>query len=143
MKKNSTAIWHGSSREGSGEITSQSKVLNKVAYTWSGRFDEDDAISPEELIASAHAACFSMKFSSLLTEAGYIPDEIETTATVTIEAGTITQSDLVVTVKVPEISRELLTENAEKAKNECPVSKALKAKITMELKVESTDYISS
>lgn len=143
MKRQSTAIWHGSGKEGTGVVTSQSKALNNASFAWNTRFENEMGTNPEELLAAAHASCFTMKLSSLLSEAGFPPEEIETVSTVTLEEGSITQSDLVVKAKVSEISKELFSECAEKAKNECPMSKALKIKITLEAKIESPDYISS
>lgn len=137
MKRSSTAIWHSSGKEGSGKITSQSKLLNNAFYAWNTRYSEEKGTNPEELLAAAHAGCFTMKLSFLLSDAGYVPEMIETTSTVTLEENTITQSHLVVKAKVPGISEKNFLECAEKSKNECPVSKALKLKITMDANVES------
>ena len=134
MKRTSTAIWQGSGKEGSGNLTTQTNTLNKTSYNWVSRFADGTQTNPEELIAAAHAGCFSMKLSFLLGDAGFTPEKIETTSTVTIEGGVITGSHLVVNVKAPGISREKLQECAENAKVNCPVSKALAAiAITMEL----------
>jgi len=131
MKRSATAKWNGSGKEGKGTISTHSKVLNETSYTWRTRFQDVEGTSPEELIAAAHAGCFSMKLSFVLGSAGFIPDSIETTSTVTIQEGTITGSHLVVKAKVPGINREKFHECAEDAKANCPVSKALKAEITM------------
>lgn len=133
MKRSSTSVWQGSGKEGSGQITTESKVLNNTTYSWKTRFAEVSGTSPEELIAAAHSACFSMKLSFVLGEAGFTPANIETTSTVTVESGTITGSHLVVKAKVPGgITKEKFEECAENAKLNCPVSKALNTNITIE-----------
>lgn len=137
MKKYSTATWKGSGKEGSGVITSESKALTNASYRWSTRFTEDKGMNPEELIAAAHAGCFSMKLSFLLGDAGYVPEIIQTTSTVTLEEKGITGSHLDVKAKVPGIPQERFDECAEKAKNECPVSKALNVSITMNASVDN------
>ncbi|MBA3705728.1 MAG: OsmC family peroxiredoxin [Bacteroidetes bacterium] len=136
MKRTSTAVWHGSGKEGTGTITSQSKKLDNAFYAWNTRYEDERGTNPEELIAAAHAGCFTMKLSFILTAAGYPPDEIITTSTVTLEESTIAQSHLVVKAKVPAIQKDLFLECAERSKNECPVSKALNLKITMQVEVE-------
>ncbi len=131
MKRSSTAVWYGSGKTGSGKISSQSKVLSNIHYAWNTRFEEEKGTNPEELLAAAHASCFTMKLSFLLNETGFTADELETTSTVTLEKTGITESHLDVKAKVPNISKEKFNELAEKAKNECPMSKALSIKITM------------
>ena len=132
MKRSSTAVWNGTGKEGSGHLTTQSQVLNKSQYSWSSRFAEGTGTNPEELLAAAHSGCFSMKLSFILGEAGFVPDHIETTSVVTIESGTITGSHLTVKAHVPGITPEKLKECAEKAKETCPVSKALAIPVTLE-----------
>jgi osmotically inducible protein OsmC len=132
MKRSSTVIWNGSVKEGSGHITSQSHCLEKQSYGWSSRFEKEKGTNPEELIASAHAACFSMQLSSLLTKAGFIPDIIETTAEVSLEKGIINHSHLIVKGRVSNITEEEFDKYATNAKETCPVSKALNMPITME-----------
>ena len=132
MKRTSTAVWQGSGKEGGGHLTTQSQVLNKTAYTWSSRFAEGTGTNPEELLAAAHAGCFTMKLSFILGEAGFVPTQLETTSEVTIESGTITESHLSVKATVPGLTAEKLNECAENAKINCPVSKALATQITLE-----------
>jgi osmotically inducible protein OsmC len=132
MKRSSTAIWYGTGKTGSGKITSQSKVLANTHYAYNTRFEEEKGTNPEELIAAAHAGCFTMKLSFLLNEEGFTADELETRSTVTLEKTGITESHLSVKGKVPGISKEKFLELAERSKNECPVSKALRMKITMD-----------
>ncbi|MEO6166855.1 MAG: OsmC family protein [Chitinophagales bacterium] len=132
MKRTSHAVWNGTGKEGKGTITSQSKVLDHVSYTWRTRFEDVEGTSPEELIAAAHAGCFSMKLSFVLGNAGFTPDSIETSSTVSMADGAINNSHLVVHAKVPGITAEKFQECAEDAKVNCPVSKALNTNITME-----------
>ena len=132
MKRSATTHWKGPGKEGSGTITTQSKLLNNATFSSKTRFEEAVGTSPEELIAAAHASCFSMKLSFVIGEAGAAPESIDTTCTVAIEGGAITNSHLVVKAKVPGMTVEKFTECAEDAKENCPVSKALNTKITME-----------
>src|SRR5438132_857732 len=106
FKRSSTAVWKGSGKEGSGTITTQSKLMDHALYKYNTRFAEEKGTNPEELIAAAHAGCFTMKLSFLLGEAGFVPEEIETTASVTLEKSGITDSHLSVKAKVPGISKE-------------------------------------
>lgn len=132
MKRKSVAVWNGSGKEGSGYVSSDSGVLSKTAYNWNSRFAEGKGTNPEELMAAAHAACFSMKLSFILGAAGATPDSIETSSTVTIDNGTITGSHLVTYVKVAGITKEKFEECATDAKLNCPVSKSLNTNITLE-----------
>jgi len=132
MKRTSVAVWNGTGKEGSGNITTQSQILNKAHYKWASRFEEAQGTNPEELMAAAHAGCFTMKLSFLLVAAGFTAEKIETSSTMTLESGTITESHLVVKASVPGISADKFKECAEDAKVNCPVSKALNMSITME-----------
>lgn len=132
MKRTSTAVWNGTGKEGSGSITSESKVLDSVSYSWRTRFQDVEGTSPEELIAAAHAACYSMKLSFVLGAAGFTPDSIEAVVTVSVEDGVIKTSHLVVKGKIPGITAEKFQECAEEAKTNCPVSKALNLAISLE-----------
>jgi len=132
MKRKATAVWQGSGKEGKGHVSTQSSVLNKNQYSYTSRFEQGIGTNPEELVAAAHAGCFAMKLSFILGEAGYTPDELTTECTVTLADGSITESHLVVKGKVPKISREKFQECADSAKQNCPISKSLTAKITLE-----------
>lgn len=132
MKRNATAIWNGSGKEGSGNVTTQSTVLNKNQYSYLSRFENGIGTNPEELIAAAHAGCFSMKLSFVLGANNLVPDEIQTTCTITLESGTITESHLQVKAKVQGTTAEKFAEIAKEAKETCPVSKALNMNITMD-----------
>lgn len=134
LKRSSTAVWHGGVPKGSGAISMQSGVLKDSPYGVNSRFQSEDGkagTNPEELIAAAHAGCFTMALSAQLTNAGHEPTELRTSATVSIEkqdAGwTITGIQLDVTGKVPGVSAEQFQTLAETAKKGCPVSKALSA----------------
>lgn len=132
MSKQATAIWHGSGKEGHGHLATQSGVLKDARYTYKDRFEEGPGTNPEELIAAAHAGCFSMKLSFLLGEAGFTPDEIRTTCDITLASGAITKSHLTVNAKVPGMDKEKFAECAENARANCPVSKLLNTEISME-----------
>ncbi|MEJ7674759.1 MAG: OsmC family protein [Chitinophagaceae bacterium] len=132
MSRHATAKWHGTGKEGHGHLKTQSEVLSDTKYTYKDRFEEGPGTNPEELIAAAHAGCFSMKLSFILGEAGFTPDEIETKCDITLAAGAITKSHLTVNAKVPGIDKEKFAECAENAKANCPVSKLLNTEISME-----------
>lgn len=132
MKRSATAVWNGSGKEGNGQVNSQSSVLSNAQYSYKSRFEEGVGTNPEELIAAAHAGCFSMKLSFVLGAAGFEPETIETNCTITLDNGAITNSHLVVKVKVAGIDQQKFQECAEDAKANCPVSKALNLDISME-----------
>jgi lipoyl-dependent peroxiredoxin len=134
MKRNATAVWNGTGKEGTGNLSTQSTVLDKTQYSYNSRFAEGVGTNPEELIAAAHAGCFSMKLSFLLNAAGFTADEITTKCEVNFDtaAGAITESHLIVSAKIPGISQEQFDTSVEEAKNTCPISKSLNAKITHE-----------
>jgi len=132
MKRKATAVWQGSGKEGKGHVTTQSSTLNKTQYSFNSRFAEGTGTNPEELIAAAHAGCFAMKLSFVLGEAGFTPDELSAVCTITLGDGVITESLIQLTGKVPDISKEKFQECAEEAKKNCPISKSLNTKITLE-----------
>ena len=132
MKRTATAVWNGSGKEGSGQVSSQSSVLNKAQYSYKSRFEEGIGTNPEELIAAAHAGCYSMKLSFVLGAAGFQPDSIETVSAVELKEGVVTSSHLTVKASVPGISPEKFQECAEDAKVNCPISKALSLEITLD-----------
>ncbi len=132
MIRNATAVWNGSGKEGSGHLSTQSTVLQKTQYSYKSRFEEGTGTNPEELIAAAHAGCFSMKLSFALAEAGFTADEIETRCDITFEGGAVTKSHLILKAKIPEISKEKFEDCANDAKENCPISKLLKTEISME-----------
>jgi len=140
MKRNASAVWTGSLKEGRGLISTDSGVLKDTQYSFSTRFEDGNGTNPEELIAAAHAACFSMALSAQLGTEGKTAERIETEAAVTLlktDAGfTITAVHLKVRAKVPGATPPDFQAAAEKAKGGCPVSRVLKAEITMETKLE-------
>lgn len=132
MKRNATAVWNGSGKEGKGTVSTQSNILNQTQYSYSSRFEQGTGTNPEELVAAAHAGCFSMKLSFVLGAAGFTPDQINTSCNITLENGAVTTSELKVSAKVPGITAEKFKECAEDAKANCPISKLLNCNITME-----------
>ncbi len=132
MTRNATAVWNGTGKEGTGNLTTQSTVLNKTQYSFNSRFAEGVGTNPEELIAAAHAGCFTMKLSFVLNAAGFTADEIETKCGITLEDGAITESHLTVSAKVPGINKEQFDAAVADAKANCPVSKLLNTNITHE-----------
>ncbi|SFI12808.1 OsmC family protein [Halpernia frigidisoli] len=131
MKRTATAIWNGTIKEGKGNITTSSKVLDEVPYSYTSRFKDGPGTNPEELIASAHAGCFTMKVSGDLAEAGFTPTKLETTSEVTLEDGKISKSELTLTATIEGISEEKFQELVENSKETCPVSQALNMDITL------------
>lgn len=131
MDRSASAVWHGGLKDGKGTISSQSGVLKDTQYSFSTRFENGIGTNPEELIAAAHAGCFAMAFSAQLDEAGHKPDELSTTAVVTLEfiqgSPTVTRIHLTARGKVPNIGKEQFDELAKKAKEGCPISRLLKA----------------
>jgi osmotically inducible protein OsmC len=135
MKRTATAVWNGSGKEGGGNLSTQSTVLNKTQYSFNSRFAEGIGTNPEELMAAAHAGCFTMKLSFVLGAAGFTPDKIETTCEISLEDGTITSSSLTVTAQVQGITPEKFQECAADAKANCPVSKAYNMEISLDAKL--------
>jgi len=135
MKRHATAVWNGSGKEGNGTLTSQSTLLNNAQYSYKTRFEDGVGTNPEELMAAAHAGCFSMKLSFVLGAAGFTPDKIETRCSITLENGAITTSNLECTASIPGISQEEFEKCAHDAKENCPVSKAYNMEITLDAKL--------
>ena len=132
MKRKGTAIWKGSGKEGTGVVSTQSKILNNTQYSYLSRFEQGSGTNPEELVAAAHAGCYAMKLSFVLGEAGFTPDELNVESTVSLEEGSIKTSHLVLKAKVPGISKDKFEEAANNAKESCPISKSLTARISLE-----------
>lgn len=129
--RRANANWKGTGMEGKGTISTQSTTLDHAQLSFKTRFDQGVGTNPEELIAAAHSGCFTMQLSFLLSEAGFIPEDLDTVAKVTFEDGTITLIQLELTGKVPGISAEDFQKAAQKAKEICPVSKLLNTEITL------------
>jgi lipoyl-dependent peroxiredoxin len=140
MVKQAWAVWKGSIKEGGGTLSTETGVLREAPYGFKSRFENGKGTNPEELIGAAHAGCFSMALSLMLGDAGLTPEKIETHAQITLdkvqEGFEITASHLRVKAKIPGASQAQFQEIADKAKAGCPVSKLLKAKITMDAKLE-------
>jgi lipoyl-dependent peroxiredoxin len=141
MKRQGSAEWRGDLKGGKGTVSSGSGVLENTQYSFSTRFEEGKGTNPEELIAAAHASCFSMALSAQLGNAGLTPESVRTTATVTLEKQeggfAVTESHLDVVARVPGADQAKFDQAANNAKEGCPISKLLKAKITMDAKLES------
>lgn len=135
MKRTATAEWKGTGKEGKGTLSTQSGVLNNNPYSYLTRFENEPGTNPEELIGAAHAGCFTMKLSFVISAAGHTPDKLNTKATVTLENGSITTVHLDVAGSVPGADEAKFKEWAEDAKKNCPVSKVLNASITMDVKL--------
>ena len=127
MKRQATAVWKGTGKDGKGHLTTQSAALNKTQYSFSSRFEEGVGTNPEELIGAAHAGCFSMALTSLIEESGKNPGAIETSAKVTLEQKSdgfwISEVHLITRGLKQEMNNEEFVKLAEKAKQTCPVSK--------------------
>jgi osmotically inducible protein OsmC len=139
MKRSASAVWKGGLKDGKGTVSSESGVLSAVPYNFSKRFESEKGTNPEELIAAAHAACFSMALSLFLGEAGMTADSIETKATVSLDqvggGFAVTSSHLETSVKIPNANRAAFEKAVETAKSGCPISKLLNANITMDAKL--------
>ncbi|GAB3164858.1 OsmC family protein [Telluribacter humicola] len=139
INRKATAVWNGTGKEGKGVISTQSTVLENTQYSFNTRFAEGKGTNPEELIAAAHAGCFAMKLSFDLNAAGFTADEINATATVTLDPsqGAVTKSHLLVKARIPEIDENKFKELAEGAKQGCPISKLLNAELTLDAQLVS------
>ncbi|PYX35464.1 MAG: OsmC family peroxiredoxin [Acidobacteria bacterium] len=140
MQRKASAVWKGGLKDGKGTVSSTSGVLSNTPYSFCTRFENTPGTNPEELIAAAHAACFSMALSAQLGNANLTAESISTSATLTMEkldAGwTITAVQLDVVARVPKADAAAFNKAAENAKSGCPVSKVLKADITMNARLE-------
>ena len=139
MQRKAGAVWKGGLKDGKGTVTTASGVLTSTPYSFSTRFEEGKGTNPEELIAAAHAGCFSMALSAELGKANITPESISTEATLTmekLEAGfTITKVHLDISAKIPNADKAAFDKAAADAKAGCPVSRVLKAEITMNAKL--------
>ncbi len=136
MKRKGSAVWQGGLKDGHGTVSSESGILSETQYSFSSRFEHGKGTNPEELLAAAHAGCFSMQFSALLSEAKLTADKIETSAAVTVEQVPggfgITLVHLDVKATIPGADQDTFTTLVNKAKESCPVSKLFNTKITMD-----------
>jgi|SRR5690554_1825508 len=134
MKRSAHAVWKGTVKEGEGTITTQSNVLKDSKYCFNSRFGDGKSTNPDELLAAAHAGCFAMALSLMLGEEGFTPDSLDVNAVVTMDVDKLelTGSHLTLKAKIPNIDKTKFEECANKAKDNCPVSKALSFEITMD-----------
>lgn len=136
MNRSASAVWHGTGRDGKGTLTTQSGVLDGTSYSFTTRFENEKGTNPEELIAAAHASCFTMALAFALQSKGLTPTELKTEAVVSLEkdgAGfKVSKSALTLSAHVPGISAEDFAEVAKGAKEGCPISKLLTAEITLD-----------
>ena len=141
MKRKASAVWKGDLKNGKGAISTNSGVLSNTQYSFSTRFEDGAGTNPEELVAAAHAGCFSMALSAQLANAGMVAESINTAATLTMEklktGWTVTEINLDVSAKIPGAERSTFETAAKNAKEGCPISRLLNAKITMDAKLQS------
>jgi osmotically inducible protein OsmC len=141
MKRTATANWKGGGKDGKGLLSTQSTVLSNAQYSYGTRFEQGVGTNPEELIAAAHAGCFTMKLSFVLGAAGLTPENLDTTCEITFENGAITQSHLIVKATVPGVTNERFQEIVADAKANCPVSKVLSCNISFEASLASEQAV--
>lgn len=130
MKRNAKAVWEGSLKEGKGNLTTESNVLNNTQYSYGTRFESGNDTNPEELVAAAHSGCFTMQLTAYLTEAGYRVASLETKCDIDFQNGSVVGSHLSVIGRVDDISTEAFQQHVKKAEQNCPMSKLLDTKIT-------------
>ena len=132
MDRTATAVWRGTGKEGKGQLSTQSGTLSDTPYSFVSRFEQGDGTNPEELIAAAHAGCFTMKLSFLIVGEGLEADRLETTCTVKLGDDGVTNSDLVLTASIPGMSDEVFEKIVAEAAETCPISKILDVDISVE-----------
>ncbi len=139
IKRTANAVWQGSGKEGKGHLSTQSKTLSQTPYAFHNRFADVTGTNPEELIAAAHAGCFAMKLSFNLSGAGFVPQSLDVSCTIVLDPalGAVTESNLILKAKVAGISGEKFAELVEDAERNCPISKLLNAKITVNSTLEN------
>jgi osmotically inducible protein OsmC len=130
MKRNATAVWTGSLKEGAGKLTTQSTTLENTQYSFKSRFEEGVGTNPEELVAAAHSGCFTMQLSAYISEGGFEIESIETKCDINLVEGTIIGSHLTVTAKVKGITNDAFQELVTKAEKNCPISKLFNTEIS-------------
>lgn len=131
MKRKAVAVWNGNGKEGKGNLTTGSKVLNQTNYSFGSRFENGEGTNPEELIAAAHAGCFAMKLTFNLQEAGYTADKLEAEGTVELADGKVTSSNIKLTAKVSGVGEEEFAKLVKDAEQNCPISVLLDTEINV------------
>ena len=139
IEKSASAVWTGNIKDGGGTVTSQSGALNNTPYSFATRFESGKGANPEELIGAAHASCYAMFLSALMSGAGIVPDRISATSTIKLDpttegSPTVVGAHLTVVVKAPA-DEAVVRDFAAKAKDACPISKLLKAEITLDVTI--------
>lgn len=134
IKRNANAVWNGSVKEGNGQLTTESSVLEHTPYSFKTRFADEKGTNPDELLAASHAGCYAMALSLILGEAGFKPDSLDVKATVSMDADQLklTESHLTLKAKIPNIDQAKFEECANEAKMNCPISKALSLNISLD-----------
>lgn len=130
MKRNATAVWNGSLKEGAGKLTTQTKTLDNTQYSFKSRFEEGVGTNPEELVAAAHAGCFTMQLNAYISETDATIESIETKCDISLLEGTINSSHLTITAKIEGITNENFQELVTKAEKNCPISKLFNTEIS-------------
>ncbi len=140
MKRKASVQWQGDLKAGKGTVSTESGVLHDTPYSFAKRFGEEKGTNPEELVAAAHASCFTMALSAELGKANLVPERLSTTCTITLDKAdggwSITESNLELRAKVPGASEEAFRTAAEAAETGCPISKLFKTKITLDARLE-------
>lgn len=139
MKRTANAVWNGTIKEGKGKLSLESKVLENSPYTFKSRFENAEGTNPDELLAAAHAGCYAMALSNMLSSEGFKPESLDVTAEITMftEELELTQSHLSLKARIPKIDEAQFMNLAKSAKENCPVSKALSLKITLDAQLLS------
>ena len=132
MIRTGSAVWNGSGKEGNGTVSTQSTVLSNAQYSFKSRFEQGIGTNPEELVAAAHAGCFTMKLAFVLGAAGFTPETLNTKCEITFENSVLTKSHLIVEAKVPGVTKEQLDSAVKEAEKTCPISNVLKLEISSE-----------
>jgi len=139
MKRSASAVWKGGLQDGKGTVSTESGTLSSAPYNFKMRFENEKGTNPEELVAAAHAACFSMALSKILADAGMTAENIATKATVSLDKGdagfSVTSSHLDTKVTIPNAKKAAFDEAVEKAKAGCPISRLLNTTITLDAKL--------
>jgi len=143
MKRTATAQWSGSLKDGSGALTTESEVLHNTPYSFSTRFEDVKGTNPEELVAAAHASCFTMAFAAELLKVGLVPKKIQVDSYINLEktdsGWEVNEAHLKVYAFVPEGENDYLKKCAEKVRENCPISKLLNTRVTMETELEGKE----
>lgn len=132
MKRNAKVVWQGTGKDGVGTVSTQSGVLNQNQYSYKSRFEQGIGTNPEELVAAAHAGCFSMKLSFVVDGAGFKAESLETSCDIDLVDGVIINSHLTLKANIPGISQEKFEECVADAEKNCPISKLLNTSITVD-----------